>query len=445
MAGGTWETQNKVRPGVYINFKTNQADALTIGERGVVAICEPLSWGPVGQIQTVEAGADTTPFVGYDITEAPARFLQEIFKGTNRTDGPREVLLYRPPASSSTQAKATVGSLTATAKYPGVRGNDITIVITALTEPESSFNVQTVVGGVIRDAQQAAQISDLVGNDWVTWSGTGAVTATTATALTGGEDGTVQTAAYSSFLTALEPYQFDVLIYDGEETTVMTAYQSFIERMVNDEGKYCQLVAAEMTNPDTQFVINNISGAVMDDGTTFTPQQVCWWLGGAEAGASYNESLTYAQYPNAVDVSPRLTNSQYIDAINAGQIALVAEDGVVKVEQDINTLVTYTVENGRAFRKNRIIRLCSTIANDLYREFSDNYIGIVNNNDQGRTMFKSAIVNYLLTLQGEQAIQNFDADDITVVQGNDIDAVLVTLALTVVDSIEKIYINVTIS
>ena len=411
----------------------------------MVAICEPLSWGPVGQIQTVEAGADTTPFVGYDITETPARFLQEIFKGTNRTDGPLEVLLYRPPASSSAQATAAIGQLTATAKYPGVRGNDITIVITALTEPESTFNVQTVVGGVIRDAQQAAQITDLVENDWVTWSGTGAVTATTATALTGGEDGTVQTAAYSSFLTALEPYQFDVLIYDGEEATVLTAYQSFIERMVNDEGKYCQLVAAEMTNPDSQFVINNISGAVMDDGTTFTPQQVCWWLGGAEAGASYNESLTYAAYPNAVDVNPRLTNSGYVDAINAGQVALLAEDGVVKVEQDINSLVTFTVENGRAFHKNRIIRLCSTIANDLYREFSDNYIGIVNNNDQGRTMFKSAVVNYLLTLQGEQAIQNFDADDITVVQGNDIDAVLVTLALTVVDSIEKIYINVTIS
>lgn len=445
MAGGTWETQNKVRPGVYINFKTNQSDALTIGERGVVAICEPLSWGPVGQLQTVEAGADTTPFVGYDITEAPARFLLEMFKGSNRTDGPREVLLYRPPASGSAQAKATVGSLTATAKYPGARGNDITIVITALTEPENTFNVQTVVGGVIRDAQQAAQITDLVENDWVTWSGTGAITATTATALTGGVDGTVQTAAYSSFLTALEPYQFDVLIYDGEEPTVMTAYQSFIERMVNDEGKYCQMVAAEMTNPDTQFVINNVSGVVMDDGTTFTPQQVCWWLGGAEAGASYNESLTYAQYPNAVDVSPRMTNTQYIDAINAGQIALVAEDGVVKVEQDINALVTFTVENGRAFRKNRIIRLCSTIANDLYREFSDNYIGIVNNNAQGRTMFKSAIVNYLLTLQGEQAIQNFDAEDITVEQGNDIDSIVVTLALQVVDSVEKIYINVTVS
>ena len=270
MAGGTWETQNKVRPGVYINFKTDQAETLAIGERGVVAICEPLSWGPVGQIQAVAAGADTTPFVGYDITEQQARFLREIFKGTNRTGGPREVLLYRPPASS----------LTATAKYPGKRGNDITIVITALTEPEDAFNVQTVVGGVIRDAQQAKQVSDLAANGWVTWSGEGAVTATTASALTGGQDGTVQTAAYSSFLTALEPYQFDVLIYDGEESAVLTAFQSFVERMVEDEGKYCQLVTAEMASPDSRFVINNISGAVMDDGTTFTPQQVCWWLGG---------------------------------------------------------------------------------------------------------------------------------------------------------------------
>ena len=126
-------------------------------------------------------------------------------------------------------------------------------------------------------------------------------------------------------------------------------------------------------------------------------------------------------------------------------MALVAEDGAVKVEQDINTLVTFTVENGRAFRKNRIIRLCSTIANDLYREFSNNYIGIVNNNEQGRAMFKSAIVSYLLALQGEQAIQGFDADDITVGQGDDIDSIVVNLALTVVDSVEKIYLNVTIS
>ena len=445
MAGGNWENQNKSRPGVYVNFQTNGQTQLTIGERGTVAICEPMSWGPVGQVMTVNAGADTTPFCGYAITEPGARFLSEMFKGTNRTDGPNTVLLYRPAASGSAEAALTTGVLTATALYPGVRGNDITIVITALTEPKSTYQVDTLVDGVVVDSQQAAKAEDLVANAWVTFSGTGALAAETGQALTGGNDGTVQAAAYSTFLQTLEPYNFDVLVYDGEEPTVLTAYQSFVERMVSEEGKYCQMVVAEMTNPDSQYVINNTSGAVMSDGTTFTPQQVCWWLGGAEAGASYNESLTYAQYPGAVNVSPLMTNSQYVAAIQAGKIALVPDNGVVKIEQDINSLVTFTPTNGSAFHKNRVIRLCSQIGNDLYKQFSDFFIGQVNNNEQGRSILQSAVIAYLLSLQQQQAIQGFEAEDITVQQGNDIDSVIINLAVSVVDSIEKVYMQVTVS
>ena len=445
MAGGNWENQNKSRPGVYVNFQTNGQTQLTIGERGTVAICEPMSWGPVGQVMTVNAGADTTPFCGYAITEPGARFLSEMFKGTNRTDGPNTVLLYRPAASGSAESALTTGVLTATALYPGVRGNDITIVITALTEPESTYQVDTLVDGVVVDSQQAAKAEELVANAWVTFSGTGALAAETGQALAGGNDGTVQITAYSTFLQTLEPYNFDVLVYDGEEPTVLTAYQSFVERMVSEEGKYCQMVAAEMTNPDSQYVINNTSGAVMSDGTTFTPQQVCWWLGGAEAGASYNESLTYAQYPGAVNVSPLMTNSQYVAAIQAGKIALVPDNGVVKIEQDINSLVTFTPTNGSAFHKNRVIRLCSQIGNDLYKQFSDFFIGQVNNNEQGRSILQSAVIAYLLSLQQQQAIQGFEAEDITVQQGNDIDSVIINLAVSVVDSIEKVYMQVTVS
>ena len=445
MAGGNWENQNKSRPGVYVNFQTNGQTQLTIGERGTVAICEPMSWGPVGQVMTVNAGADTTPFCGYAITEPGARFLSEMFKGTNRTDGPNTVLLYRPAASGSAESALTTGVLTATALYPGVRGNDITIVITALTEPESTYQVDTLVDGVVVDSQQAAKAEELVANAWVTFSGTGALAAETGQALAGGNDGTVQITAYSTFLQTLEPYNFDVLVYDGEEPTVLTAYQSFVERMVSEEGKYCQMVAAEMTSPDSQYVINNTSGAVMSDGTTFTPQQVCWWLGGAEAGASYNESLTYAQYPGAVNVSPLMTNSEYVAAIQAGKIALVPDNGVVKIEQDINSLVTFTPTNGSAFHKNRVIRLCSQIGNDLYKQFSDFFIGQVNNNEQGRSILQSAVIAYLLSLQQQQAIQGFEAADITVQQGNDIDSVIINLAVSVVDSIEKVYMQVTVS
>lgn len=441
MPGGTWTSQNKVRPRVYIRFTSTQGLGLTVGERGVVAICEPMSWGPVGSVQTVEAGADTTPFCGYDITSPNARFLQQIFLGTNRTAGASKVLLYRPSASGSAQAKATAGALTATALYPGVRGNAISIVITEEAD-EETFTVTTVVDGSAVDEQTGiAAVSDLEPNAWVSWSGTGAVTATAGTDLSGGADGTVENSAYSTFLTAIEPYKFDVLIYDGSDPTTQTAMVSFIQSQNDDNGVYCQLVGANFTSPDSRYVVNVMSPVTLNDGTELTMQQVCWWAGGALAGAMYNESLTGATYPNAVSTT-LMTNSQYIAALNGGQFVLAADNGRVYVEQDINSLTTYTTDITEVYRYNRTMRLANTIANDLYQQFSTNYLGIVNNNAQGRSIFQAAIVGYLLDIQNNQGIQNFEASDVTVEAGEAINAIVVTINIQPVGSVEKIYITI---
>ena len=45
MAGGTWTSQNKVLPGTYINVKSQGSINANVGDRGVVAIAEPLSCG----------------------------------------------------------------------------------------------------------------------------------------------------------------------------------------------------------------------------------------------------------------------------------------------------------------------------------------------------------------------------------------------------------------
>ena len=445
MAGGTWTTQNKVRPGVYIRFTTNRALGLTVGERGVVTICEPMSWGPVGEVMTVANGDDMTPYTGYDITNEKNRFLREIFRGTNRTSPPTTLYLYRPAATSSAKATVTTGALTATAKYPGVRGNDITIVVTEDVDNEGSFFVSTVVDGEIQDQQSVETVADLVPNDWVDWSGTGALTATVGAPLTSGADGTVAASAYSDYLEAIEPYKFDVIIYDGSDSTVQDSMVGFVNRLADENGQYTQLVAANLTAPDSRFVINVMSGVTLADGTTLTPQQVTWWAGGATAGAQFNESLTYATYPTAVAVTPLLTNNQIISALNAGQFILVADFDEVHVEQDIDSLTTYTTDIGVVYKKNRIIRLCNTIANDIYQQFSQNYIGVVNNNDAGRARFKAAIVGYLYQIQDAEGIQNFDPEDVEVLPGIDIDAIVVNVAFYAVDAVEKIYMTVSVS
>ena len=445
MAGGTWSSQNKTRPGVYIRFKSTGGLGLTVGERGTVAICEPLSWGPVAQVMEVESGANMTPYTGYDITNEKNRFLMEIFKGSNRTAAPTKVLLFRPTASGAAKASATAGQLTATAKYPGIRGNDISVVITELTDPEDTFTVSTVIGGKIVDQQTAKVCADLKDNEWVEFSGTGVLTATTGATLANGADGTVQASAYSDFLTAIEPYKFDILIYDGADKTVQDAMVAFVKRVAEECGQYSQLVTAGMTKPDSRYVINVKSGVTLNDGTVLTAQQATWWIGGAEAGAKYNESLTYAAYPNAVSVFPVMKDSQYIAALEAGDLVFFADNGVVKVEQDINSLVSFTTEIGSPFHKNRVMRLCNTIANDVYAQFSESFIGVVNNNGDGRSLFKAAIVGYLMDVQANQGIQNFEPEDVTVEAGTDMDAILVTIAIQPVDSVEKIYVQIELS
>lgn len=444
MPGGIWTSQNKVLPGVYIRFKTGTALGLTVGDRGVVTICEPMSWGPVAQVTPVTLTTDVTPITGYDITAPQNRFLQEMFKGTNRTSAPTTILLYRPTASGSAQATVTTGELTATAVYPGARGNDISLIITELTEPESAFTVSTVVDGAIVDQQTASQISELVANDWVTFSGTGALAATTGAALTGGADGTVESAAYSAYLSAIEPYKFDIMVYDGSDSTVQTALLSFIERVNENSGQYCQLVASGISNPDSRYVINVNSPVTLSDGTELTPQQVTWWAGGASAGALYNQSLTYAQYPGAVSTTMQ-TVDQFTQAVQAGNFVLFAENGVVKVMQDINSLTTYTEDIGQVYSKNRVMRLCNTIANDIFQQFSESFIGVVNNNEQGRARFQAAIVGYLQQIQDNQGIQNFASDDVEVLAGSAIDAIVVNVAIQAVDSVEKIYMTIEVS
>lgn len=445
MAGGTWNAQNKVLPGVYINFKAAPTPLYQTGERGVVAICEPLSWGPVAAVTKINAGEDTMNTLGFDVNTAPELlFLREIFRGTNRSAGAKTVLLYRPTADSSAAAKATIGPMTVTAKYHGTRGNAVSISVSENVNIAGVFTVTTMVDGAIADRQEVTEIKGLAPNAWVAFSGTGAPTAATATPLTGGEDGTVAAAAYSAFLTAVEPYQFDVVAYDGTDTTILSAFTAFVKRLRDSEGRKCQAVVSGLTGADSEAVINVYNGVVLPE-KTLTKAQTVWWVAGATAGATYSQALTYAAHPIAVDVLPRLTNTQMAEALQTGNFAMMEEYGTVKTLSDRNTLTTFSADKSQAFSKNRVIRVLDAIANDIYATFSKYHIGQTENNAVGRDLLKKEIVGYINQMQANNGVQNFTADDVSVLPGNSSDSVVIELAVQPVDSIEKIYMTVTVS
>ena len=448
MAGGIWTSQNKTLPGVYINVKSQGNVNANVGTRGVVAIAEPLSWGPTGVVQEITPGESLVPYIGYDVTQPQALFLREMMKGSNVTSGPISILLYRPTGTSGAAATGTIGALTVTALYVGVRGNDISIIISEEVDNEGTYDVQTVVDGSIVDDQAITDLSQLVANAWVKFSGTGTtITETAGQALSGGKDPTVATTDYSTFLAAIEPYTFDVIAYDGAEQTVIQAYAAFAERVSDSIGKKCQAVAAGQyaIAADSEYMIGVQNGVVLDDGTTLTPQQAVWWVAGAEAGALYYQSLTYAEYPNAVAASPKLTESELTEAVQSGAFCFIDDFGAAQVCTDINTLTTFTVDKGKEFRKNRLMRVLMQFSNDVYEYFATNYIGKVDNNDAGRNLLKGWIVGYLNEMQANNGVQNFTAEDVEVLPGSEVDAVVINVSIQPVDSVEKIYMTVTVS
>ncbi|MDR0905761.1 MAG: phage tail sheath family protein [Oscillospiraceae bacterium] len=472
MAGGTWETQNKLQPGVYINFRSKPSSLVSIGERGIVAGPKALSWGVPGGITVIESTKDVFDKLGYDITSDEMLFLRQAFRGTNKTPGASKVLVYRLPTSGGTAATATIGSLTVTAKYIGGRGNDISIIIAPDLDSQISisdgddttyaytvFFVETVVDGLIQDTQvvgsftdnetyQIGTIGDLVNNNWVAFSGSAgsALTPTAGTTLTGGADGDAVASGISQALDAIEPYRFDNFVYDGTDQVAKTSVANFVKRLSYGEGRYCQATVANYVAADHDTLISVKNGFTLNTGETLTPEDATWWVGGVEAGAAVNKSLTNKIHPDAVAAVPLYKGTQLDDAIREGSLTFFIEFDAVKVLTDINSYTSFSPDKGKEFSKNRVIRVLYTIANDVYRIFAQNYNGEVNNDDDGRNLYKAECIAEIMTLQGMSppAIKDFAAEDIEVLPGNDVDAILINVAIQPVDSVEKVYMTVVV-
>ena len=125
--GGTWLVQNKVLPGTYINFQSLSRAELIFSDRGYAAIGLELDWGVDGEIFTVENGdfiENSTKFFGYSYDNEKLKGLRDFYKHAQTG------YIYKLN-SGGTKASNTM----ATAKYRGIKGNDITVAIAAPSIP----------------------------------------------------------------------------------------------------------------------------------------------------------------------------------------------------------------------------------------------------------------------------------------------------------------------
>lgn len=448
---GTFTSQSKIRPGAYVVFKSVAPTTLTPGTRGIVAIPMVLGWGDTENLIQVTAEDYLNDRIfeklGINAGDAAAIPLREIFKnaatalvGRLNTDG--------------VKASATVTlagkELTVTARHSGVLGNSISVACET-NASTNTLELTVTVAGTVVERQTVTTLSSFVANPWVTITYTGtndpAFAEFTATTLANGTNGTaVVDANYTAFVDKCSDQIWNVMVITSNSTTLLANVVTKIKSFREDDGKKVQAVVCNYPNANYEGVISVDQGYKIGD-EIVSVENFAAYVAGMTAGASIVDSNTYKVITGATGiVNPH--SSQLIEkGLSEGKLMLsMRQDRAVVIEKDINTLHTFTSEKSYIFSKNRVIRCLDDIATQVTMLFENGFIGRVNNDESGRTLFKGTVIGYLNELQAQGAIQNFDsATDITVSAGNDIESVVCGLAVQPVDSMEKLYMTVVVS
>lgn len=415
--------------GAVINVYSEGTLAIEQGARGVAAIPLLLDWYNDDEIVTFHAGDDAQLVLAHTLDELI--YLRELMKGASTA------LVY-PLYSGGAKAKANVVSgFTATAAKQGSRGNSIKITVEASGD---MWLVKTWLDTDVIDSQTVDNLSELEGNELVVFSGEGEAAAATVS-LTGGTDGTEGSGVWDKFLAKLKTEEYQTIAYIGDDETVKSKIAAYVKTEREDEDKFIQACMGSK-QADHEGIISFANGVILEDGTELDANEVSAWLAGATAGAAVTESLTYTVYPNAVGVTEKLTKSQQLKYKKQGLGCFIPNNGKVKVESDINTLVTYTTLKQKDFSKNRVLRVVDGICTDIKTVFDSSYAGYESNNTDGRNHFKASICEYMTELQKQGAVENFVSDDVVVSAGKDKDQVMVELRVQPIDSMEKADITV---
>ncbi len=446
--GGTFLVQNKVRPGAYINFVAKPQSLMNVSDRGIASFAVPMSWGPEGEIIDLLSSdlTDGTSVakIGYSASDPESLIFRLALENCYRLKAWRL-------DTGGVKATASIGSentaLEPTAKYPGVCGNKIQIII--VKDENDLFTVETLYNGLRKDIQsKLTQASDLVDNDYVDWNvdNDTVLSVTAGTTLEGGTNGTVdETTAYEEYWAKMKTEPVNTIGLLSSNATVTTAFCEYIKDLRENEGIKIQGCVYNKPGYDYEGIISSDQGFKTAT-EEITAVNFVAWVTGATAGAEINESNTHKIVQDAVEIINEYTNTQIIDKLQQGCFLISrTRKGTILVEKDINTLHTFTTKRSYDFSKNRVIRVLDEMGNTCNDTWDENYCGKVDNDAVGRGLYKADLIKYGEVMSGIHAITNFEgADDIEVLPGQDVDSIVVNWPVQPVDSMEKLYMTFTV-
>ncbi|MDB0440964.1 phage tail protein [Clostridioides difficile] len=434
LGGGIFVTQNKILPGAYINFVSATRATSTLSDRGIVAMPLELDWGideEVFQVTSDDFEKYSTKYFGYDYTHEKLKGLRDLFKNIR--------LGYFYKLNKGVKASCTI----ATAKYSGIRGNDLKIVVTTNIDDNTKFDVVTLLDNKKVDTQIAKVITDLQDNDYVIWKKDATLEASAGLVFSNGTNGEAITGTeYQTFLDKIESYSFNALGCLATTAEIKSLFVEFTKRMRDRVGAKFQTVLYKKNDADYEGVVS-VENKVKDK--DLIESSLVYWSTGAIAGCNINKSNTNKRYDGEFDVDVNYTQIQLEEALKTGKFTFHKVGDEIHVLEDINTFISFTDEKNDDFSSNQSIRVLDQIANDIATLFNEKYLGKVPNDKAGRISFWNDVVKHHKELENIRAIEDFKTDDVSVELGNDKKTVIVSDAVKVINAMSKLYMTVSVS
>lgn len=432
LGGGTFTSMAKVLPGTYVNFKS-AIKTEEVSLFGYVGLCQKF-YGDQGKLITVKADVvqnddNCLRTFGYELSDVHMTWLRELLKG-----GAKVLYIYNA-LSGGTQATNAY----ATAKYNGVRGNNIKITVEE--QVDDTYTVTTLIDNKVVDTQNVASASSLKDNDYVTFKTSAILEETAGLPLTGGIDGTEIGTSHEAFINAVEPIYTNVIVCTSTDTITKSVYSTAAKNFIKNTGNKTLWVMFNF-NADYPSVYNiTCEMTAVANGTN--TNGLVYWFGGKLSNAYYNYNLCNKEYDGELTVSSSFTQLQLNDAITSGKIVLHNIGDKYVILDEVTSHISYTKDLNKDFHNGQHVRIVFGVSVMQGNEFNTNHLAVTPNNANGQSVLWTAMTNVLNDFVKDNALQ-YDTEDV-IVEKVDSESVVLKEAYKTVVAMKKLYIEETVN
>lgn len=455
--GGLYTEQNKVLPGAYHKFSSENTNTTVYAERGLVGLITPTDWSDgeltrlvVPALEVDHEGAyvwprDAVKALGYsanvdapdkynglsDLAKFAPVFVREVFRNAVGC------FVYPLLGSNKAKASCTLG----TAKKYGERGNKLAITVTALQDKQ--FNVITLLDGQIVDEQTVSAYNELVDNDFVAFDKEATLSATASMTFSGGLAGTVDATEIELAVERLGSYGANIVcpMHKLTDVKVLNAVITQNEKY----GHWMQMIGEHskglVPSGGSEYLIApDVANDKIDLMLLFP------YIAGLEAACELrteiaNRSLDSEMLRYLIDkegMKPP-TQEQLELGIRAGYMMLHTVGNDWRVLNDDNTYIKYTPTKDKNFHKNQVVRVLFTMANDRTGIFINEFANKAGTRELDRNAYKMRLVKSAQYFYNIGALAEFDTADITVEAGEQSDAYYVKAFTRPNLAVNKVY------